>query len=113
MFACPDNSGFPGGLLRVPLPVVDSGLAGDLLYLSVVFRVSIHCSPRKMAKTPEITAPMFDVSDALAGVLEQPPRLVARDLIHGIAKSGHGFLSSAGKVTITHALPVQPGLRVC
>ena len=59
--------------------------------------------PGGRAKIPEITAPMFDVSDAHAGVLEQPLRLVARDLIHGIAKSGHGFLSSAGKVAITHA----------
>ena len=53
--------------------------------------------------TPEITAPMFAVSDAHAGVLEQQLRLVARDLICGIAKSGHGFLSRPGKVTMTHA----------
>ena len=66
-----------------------------------------------MAKTPEITTPMFDMSDAHAGVLEQQPRLVARDLVHRKAKSGHGFLSSVGNVTMTHALPVQPGLRVC
>lgn len=59
--------------------------------------------PDERVKTPEITEPIFAAGDVHAGLLEQQLRLVVHDLINGIAKSGCGFLSGPGKVTMTYA----------